>query len=50
MASVNPAKQLNVYDRKGSISLGKDADLTIFTDDYQVEMTFCRGEMAFKKG
>ncbi|WP_310199631.1 N-acetylglucosamine-6-phosphate deacetylase [Neobacillus niacini] len=50
MASVNPAKQLNVYDRKGSISLGKDADLTILTNDYQVEMTFCRGELAFKKG
>jgi N-acetylglucosamine-6-phosphate deacetylase len=50
MASVNPAKQLNVYDRKGSISLGKDADFTILKDDYQVEMTVCRGEIAFRKG
>ncbi|WP_254782304.1 N-acetylglucosamine-6-phosphate deacetylase [Bacillus sp. OK048] len=50
MASVNPAKQLNVYDRKGSISLGKDADITVLNDEYQVEMTFCRGELAFKKG
>ncbi|MEH7012094.1 N-acetylglucosamine-6-phosphate deacetylase [Neobacillus niacini] len=50
MASVNPAKQLNVYDRKGSISVGKDADLTILSNEYQVELTICRGEMAFKKG
>ena len=50
MASVNPAKQLNVYDRKGSISVGKDADITILNDDYQVEMTLCRGEIAYRKG
>ncbi|WHX99947.1 N-acetylglucosamine-6-phosphate deacetylase [Neobacillus sp. DY30] len=50
MASVNPAKQLNVYDRKGSISVGKDADITILSNEYQVEMTICRGELAYKKG
>ncbi|WP_420489521.1 N-acetylglucosamine-6-phosphate deacetylase [Neobacillus niacini] len=50
MASVNPAKQLNIYDRKGSLSVGKDADFTILTNDYQVEMTLCRGEIAFRKG
>lgn len=50
MASVNPAKQLKIYDRKGSISVGKDADITILSKEYQVEMTFCRGKIAFKKG
>jgi N-acetylglucosamine-6-phosphate deacetylase len=50
MASVNPAKQLNLYDRKGSISVGKDADITILSNEYQVELTFCRGEIAYKKG
>ncbi|MEH7492560.1 N-acetylglucosamine-6-phosphate deacetylase [Neobacillus niacini] len=50
MASVNPARQLNVYDRKGSISVGKDADITILSNEYQVDMTFCRGEIAYKKG
>lgn len=49
MASVNPAKQLKVYDTKGSISPGKDADITILSNEYQVEMTFCRGEIAYKK-
>jgi N-acetylglucosamine-6-phosphate deacetylase len=49
MASVNPAKQLKVYDTKGSISPGKDADITILSNEYQVEMTICRGEIAYKK-
>jgi N-acetylglucosamine-6-phosphate deacetylase len=50
MASVNPAKQLKVYDRKGTISAGKDADITILSNEYQVELTICRGEIAYKKG
>lgn len=50
MASVNPAKQLNVFDRKGSIAPGKDADLTILTNDYQVDLTICRGEIAYTRG
>jgi N-acetylglucosamine-6-phosphate deacetylase len=50
MASVNPAKQLKVYDRKGSITEGKDADLTILSDSFQVELTICRGKIAFNRG
>ncbi len=49
MASVNPAKQLNVFDRKGSIAVGKDADIVILDDQFDVFMTVCRGEVAFKK-
>nr|WP_263324880.1 N-acetylglucosamine-6-phosphate deacetylase [Neobacillus sp. Marseille-Q6967] len=50
MASVNPAKQLQVYDRKGSITEGKDADITILNEEYQVNLTICRGEIAYHKG
>lgn len=49
MASVNPAKQLNVYDRKGSIETGKDADLVILDKDDEIYMTFCRGRIAYTK-
>ncbi|MEH7356083.1 N-acetylglucosamine-6-phosphate deacetylase [Neobacillus drentensis] len=50
MASVNPAKQLNVFDRKGSISVGKDADIVILDENMEVFMTFCRGTLSYKKG
>jgi len=49
MASVNPAKQLNIYDRKGSITVGKDADIVIVDDKFEVFMTVCRGKIAFQK-
>lgn len=49
MASVNPAKQLNIYDRKGSIAVGKDADIVILDEEMEVYMTLCRGAVAFKR-
>ncbi|MBT2647664.1 N-acetylglucosamine-6-phosphate deacetylase [Bacillus sp. ISL-34] len=49
MTAENPAKQLRIFDRKGSIRVGKDADLVILNDRLDVEMTFCRGNLAFKK-
>jgi len=49
MASVNPAKQLNVFDRKGSIAEGKDADIVILDENMEVVMTFCRGTLAYKR-
>ncbi|MEH7223993.1 N-acetylglucosamine-6-phosphate deacetylase [Bacillus sp. JJ1566] len=47
MTAVNPAKQINMFDRKGSIKAGKDADLVIVNDQLEVIMTFCRGKLAY---
>jgi N-acetylglucosamine-6-phosphate deacetylase len=47
MASVNPAKQLNVYDRKGSLEKGKDADVVILDENDDIFMTICRGHIAY---
>ena len=49
MTAENPAKELGIFNRKGSIQVGKDADLVILNDQMDVEMTFCRGNLAFKK-
>ncbi len=50
MTSANPARQLGLSDRKGSIAAGKDADIVILDDSLNVYMTFCRGKVAFKQG
>lgn len=50
IAAANPAKQLGVYDRKGSLAPGKDGDVVVLDGNLNVVMTFCRGELAYKKG
>ncbi|CAM3922244.1 N-acetylglucosamine-6-phosphate deacetylase [Mesobacillus thioparans] len=49
LASENPAKQLKIFDRKGSITAGKDADLVVLDDNFDVSMAFCRGVNSFKR-
>ncbi|MEH7072548.1 N-acetylglucosamine-6-phosphate deacetylase [Neobacillus drentensis] len=49
MASANPAKQLNIYHRKGSISVGKDADIVILDSELEVYQTICRGVQTFNR-
>lgn len=48
MTAVNPAKQVNMYERKGSINVGKDADVLIVNDQLDVKYTICKGVIAFK--
>ncbi len=48
MASEIPARSVGVFDRKGSISQGKDADFVIFNEDLSVCMTIVRGDIAYR--
>ncbi|AZV49942.1 N-acetylglucosamine-6-phosphate deacetylase [Bacillus halotolerans] len=48
ITSANAAKQLGIFDRKGSITEGKDADLVIVSSECEVLLTICRGNIAFK--
>ncbi|MFJ9288880.1 N-acetylglucosamine-6-phosphate deacetylase [Bacillus halotolerans] len=48
ITSANAAKQLGIFDRKGSITEGKDADLVIVSSECEVLLTVCRGNIAFK--
>ncbi len=49
MATKNPALNLGIYDTKGSIKEGKDADFAIIDKDYNVYMTVCEGKVVFNK-
>lgn len=42
--TINPARCIGVSDRKGSIEVGKDADLVVLDSDYSVIQTYCMGE------
>ena len=42
--TLNPANCLGIADRKGSIQVGKDADLVVLNKDYAVVQTYCMGE------
>ncbi|MER1955655.1 MAG: amidohydrolase family protein, partial [Desemzia incerta] len=42
-ATINPARMLGMEKRKGSIEVGKDADIAILDDSYQVVQTYCKG-------
>ncbi|WP_188206764.1 N-acetylglucosamine-6-phosphate deacetylase [Alkalibacillus aidingensis] len=48
MASENPAKQYGVWDRKGSIAVGKDADFLLVDDDFQIQATYCKGVIGYE--
>jgi N-acetylglucosamine-6-phosphate deacetylase len=47
MASRNVAKMMGVFDRKGSIAAGKDADIVFLDPDFYVKGVMCRGKLVF---
>jgi N-acetylglucosamine-6-phosphate deacetylase len=49
MSSWNPASQLNILNRKGSLKKGKDADIVVLDCEGEVAMTFCRGKLAYTR-
>ena len=49
MATANPARHLGVFGHKGSIELGKDADLLIFDGDVRIKSVFVGGKELFYK-
>ena len=44
MTSENPAKYLSVYDRKGSLEVGKDADILVVDPQFNLYATYCMGK------
>ena len=47
-ASLNPATTLGIQDKKGSIKEGKDADLVILDNDFNVRKTIIGGKIKYE--
>ena len=43
MSSITTAKMMGIDDRKGSIAIGKDADINLVDKRFNVIKTFCKG-------
>lgn len=48
MMTINPARFLGIDNRKGSISIGKDADLVVLNSSLEVVKTFVKGKIIEK--
>ncbi|MBU3111926.1 N-acetylglucosamine-6-phosphate deacetylase [Clostridium lacusfryxellense] len=48
MASLNPAKVIKMENKKGSLEVGCDADIAIFNDDIEVQLTIVEGKIVYE--
>jgi N-acetylglucosamine-6-phosphate deacetylase len=49
LATSNPARVFGVYAGKGSLGMGKDADLVVFDKNFDVKTTVVHGRIVFRK-
>jgi N-acetylglucosamine-6-phosphate deacetylase len=49
MASASTANMMRIFDRKGSITVGKNADINLVDSQFNVKMTWCKGVMFDRK-
>ncbi len=47
-ATLNPATAIGIQDRKGSLDVGKDADIIITDDSFNVQKTIIGGEVRYE--
>ncbi len=50
MAAENPATLLGIFDRKGSLASGKDADVCVIDERRRVTHTFVEGVLVYEMG
>ena len=49
LATINPARLLGIDEKKGSLGVGKDADIVIFDKKFDVKLTMIHGEVVYKE-
>jgi N-acetylglucosamine-6-phosphate deacetylase len=48
-SSLNAARAIGVSARKGSLEIGKDADLVLLNESFEVQLTVVQGQIVFQK-
>ena len=48
LMTVNPAHAMRMDDRKGSIEVGKDADMVLLDDDLNIAATIGLGRLIYQ--
>ncbi len=49
LASLNAARQIGISSSKGSLEVGKDADLVLLDEDFNVHLTVAEGEIVYRR-
>lgn len=49
MSSLNAAENLGIQDRKGSIKVGKDADIVVLDESFDVLKTIVGGKVCYEQ-
>jgi N-acetylglucosamine-6-phosphate deacetylase len=49
LATINPAKYIGVDNKKGTLDIGKDADITIIDDKLEIYYTLGKGKTLYEK-
>ena len=49
MASLNPAKTIGIDDTKGQIGVGKDADIVLIDEHFNVALTMVEGRIVYER-
>jgi N-acetylglucosamine-6-phosphate deacetylase len=50
MSSLNAARAIGISARKGSLEVGKDADIVLLDEEFNVKLTVAQGEIVFSGG
>lgn len=48
LVTENPAKHLGIFNKKGSLGIGKDADIVIFNNSFEIFATIVRGKIVYR--
>ena len=49
MSSLNAARAIGISSQKGSLEVGKDADLVLLDESFHIKLTVVKGEVVFSK-